>query len=124
MKKVFIVTDLGGGDGGKGGVVHKICTETKAHTVVKVGGAQGSHGVHTIRGENFAVNGNTIRVVKERDPLRCPWNELHVDIVVEATGHFEKRKEVSAHLHAGARRVIVTAPMKDDTPTFVLGVKV
>lgn len=53
MKKAFIVTDLGGGDGGKGGVVHKICSQMNAHTVVKVGGAQGSHGVRTSRGENF-----------------------------------------------------------------------
>lgn len=53
MKKVFTVTDLGPGEGGKGGVVHKICTETNAHTVVKVGGGQGSHGVRTSRGESF-----------------------------------------------------------------------
>lgn len=52
-KKVFIVTDLGGGDGGKGGVVHKICVQNKAHTVVKVGGAQGSHGVRTSAGQSF-----------------------------------------------------------------------
>lgn len=52
-KKIFTVTDLGGGDGGKGGVVHKICTFMKAHTVIKVGGAQGSHGVRTARGNAF-----------------------------------------------------------------------
>lgn len=52
-KNIFTVTDLGGGDGGKGGVVHKICVQKKAHTVVKVGGAQGSHGVRTSRGESF-----------------------------------------------------------------------
>jgi adenylosuccinate synthase len=53
MKKVFIVTDLGPGDGGKGGVVHKICREMGSHTVVKKGGAQGNHGVRTSRGESF-----------------------------------------------------------------------
>jgi adenylosuccinate synthase len=52
-KKVFTVTDLGGGDGGKGGVVHKICSQMNAHTVLKVGGAQGSHGVRTASGESF-----------------------------------------------------------------------
>lgn len=52
-KKVFTITDLGGGDGGKGGVVHKVSIVTDAHTVVKVGGAQGSHGVRTSRGESF-----------------------------------------------------------------------
>ncbi|HEU5114713.1 MAG TPA: adenylosuccinate synthetase [Candidatus Paceibacterota bacterium] len=52
-KQIFTVTDLGGGDGGKGGIVHKIAIETNAHTVLKVGGAQGSHGVRTSRGEAF-----------------------------------------------------------------------
>jgi adenylosuccinate synthase len=52
-KKIFTATDLGGGDGGKGGVVHKICCQTDAHTVLKMGGAQGSHGVRTSRGETF-----------------------------------------------------------------------
>jgi adenylosuccinate synthase len=54
--KVYIVTDLGPGDGGKGGVVHKIVTMTRAHTVIKVGGAQGSHGVCTSAGERFAFS--------------------------------------------------------------------
>lgn len=53
QKKAYTVTDLGGGDGGKGGVVHKLCALRRPHTVVKVGGAQGSHGVSTNRGEKF-----------------------------------------------------------------------
>lgn len=56
VKKVYIVTDLGPGDGGKGGVVHKISTMMRARTIVKVGGAQGSHGVATSRGERFAFS--------------------------------------------------------------------
>lgn len=52
-KQLFTITDLGGGDGGKGGIVHKICSIKKAHTVVKVGGAQGSHGVRTSSGQSF-----------------------------------------------------------------------
>jgi adenylosuccinate synthase len=52
-KKLFTITDLGGGDGGKGGVVHKVCCVKHAHTVLKVGGAQGSHGVRTERGQRF-----------------------------------------------------------------------
>ncbi|MFA5069805.1 MAG: adenylosuccinate synthetase [Patescibacteria group bacterium] len=55
-KKVYTVTDLGPGDGGKGGVVHAISTRMKPHTIVKVGGAQGSHGVATSRGERFAFS--------------------------------------------------------------------
>lgn len=56
VKKVYIVTDLGPGDGGKGGVVHKIATMTKARTVIKVGGGQGSHGVKTSEGFSFAFS--------------------------------------------------------------------
>ncbi len=74
------------------------------------------------QGDTLTVNGKPICMVKERDPARCPWKELHVDIVVEATGNFDTEKEVRGHLDAGAKRVIVTAPMKDHTPTFVLGV--
>ncbi len=75
-----------------------------------------------VEGEDFSVNGRKVRVVKERDPAKCPWKELGVDIVVESTGNFDVRDEVDGHLQAGARKVIVTAPMKDDTPMFVKGV--
>jgi adenylosuccinate synthase len=54
--KVYVVTDLGPGDGGKGGVVHKIATMMRAHTIIKKGGAQGSHGVRTSKGEQFAFS--------------------------------------------------------------------
>jgi adenylosuccinate synthase len=56
MKKLYMITDLGPGDGGKGGVVHKIAHMQKAHTIVKVGGAQGSHGVRTSNGDFFAFS--------------------------------------------------------------------
>ena len=72
--------------------------------------------------EHLLVNGKPVRVVKERDPDGCPWKELKVDIVIEATGHFTTSEAAAAHLRAGAKKVIVTAPMKDDTPTFVKGV--
>jgi glyceraldehyde 3-phosphate dehydrogenase len=75
-----------------------------------------------VAGDNFTVNGKPVRVVKERDPAKCPWKELGVDIVVESTGAFDTREEVSGHLKAGAKRVIVTAPTKDDIPMFVKGV--
>jgi len=75
-----------------------------------------------VSSEDFTVNGKPVKVVKERDPAKCPWKELGVDIVIEATGHFRTSEKASAHLEAGAKKVIVTAPMKDDTPTFVKGV--
>ena len=72
--------------------------------------------------DHIVVNGKKVAVVKERDPGKCPWQNLGVDVVVEATGNFDTREEVQSHLKAGARKVIVTAPMKDDTPMFVKGV--
>lgn len=72
--------------------------------------------------EHMIVNGQEVRIVKEKDPAKCPWKELKVDIVIESTGHFTTTEKASGHIKAGASRVIVTAPMKDDTPTFVLGV--
>ncbi|MBU0767142.1 type I glyceraldehyde-3-phosphate dehydrogenase [Patescibacteria group bacterium] len=68
------------------------------------------------------VNGKEVRIVKERDPALCPWKELEVDIVVEATGKFRTRESAQGHLDAGAKKVMVTAPMKDNTPTFVKGI--
>ncbi len=71
---------------------------------------------------HFSVGSQRVRVVKERDPSKCPWKEEKVDIVVESTGNFETAEEVEGHRKAGAKKVIVTAPMKDETPMFVKGV--
>ena len=78
--------------------------------------------IHVVDDNTISVNGSNVRVVKEKDPSKCPWKELGVDIVVESSGHFTTYDSAKAHIDAGAKRVIVTAPMKDDTPTFVLGV--
>lgn len=75
-----------------------------------------------IAGENMIVNGRTVRIVKEKEPEKCPWKELDVDVVVEATGKFRTHEKAEGHLKAGAKKVVVTAPMKDDTPTFVKGI--
>jgi len=75
-----------------------------------------------VRDADMSVNGKTIRIIKEKDPAHCPWKDLAVDIVIEATGHFTTYEKAHGHIEAGAKRVIVTAPMKDDTPTFVKGV--
>lgn len=68
------------------------------------------------------VNGKEVRIVKEREPAKCPWKELGVDVVLESTGHFTTEETAKMHLEAGTKKVIVTAPMKDSTPTFVRGV--
>lgn len=68
------------------------------------------------------VDGDEIRVTSERDPANLPWKELEVDIVFEATGRFTKREDAAKHLEAGAKKVIITAPGKDEDITIVLGV--
>lgn len=80
------------------------------------------NGTVDVQGKDLVVNGKTVNVVKERDPGKCPWKDLGVDIVIEATGNFDTRDEVAPHLQAGAGKVVVTAPMKDDTLTIVRGV--
>jgi len=68
------------------------------------------------------VDGKDIRVLSERDPGALPWNEMEVDIVVESTGFFTKRDQAGKHLDAGARKVIISAPAKEEDITIVLGV--
>jgi glyceraldehyde 3-phosphate dehydrogenase len=68
------------------------------------------------------VNGQAIRVFSERDPLRLPWAELGVDIVIESTGLFTKAELAAKHVEAGARKVVISAPATGDDGTFVLGV--
>ncbi len=85
-----------------------------------------THGIFngTIAVENghLVVNGKTIRVTAERDPANLKWNEVGAEYVVESTGLFLEKTNASAHIKAGAKRVIMSAPAKDDTPTFVMGV--
>ena len=68
------------------------------------------------------VDGEEIQVFTEADPAVLPWADLGVDVVIESTGKFRTRDTAAAHLDAGARKVILSAPPKDDVPTFVLGV--
>jgi len=75
-----------------------------------------------VDGEHLNVNGKPVRVVKERDPVKCPWKELKVDLVIEASGKFRSREKAQGHVDAGAKTVLVTAPPKDDIPMIVRGV--
>ncbi|MBI4251911.1 MAG: type I glyceraldehyde-3-phosphate dehydrogenase [Candidatus Tectomicrobia bacterium] len=70
----------------------------------------------------IVVNGKTIKVLAERDPEKLPWGQLGVQVAVESTGRFTKRADAEKHLKAGARKVIISAPAKDEDITIVLGV--
>jgi glyceraldehyde 3-phosphate dehydrogenase len=75
-----------------------------------------------VDGSTLVVNGSKIRLSAERDPAELKWNELDVDVVVESTGLFLTAETAQKHIDAGARKVIMSAPSKDDTPMFVFGV--
>ena len=73
-------------------------------------------------GGNLVVNGKTIKVLAERDPANLPWKDLGVQVVIESTGHFTDAAKAAAHLKAGAKKVIISAPAKDEDITIVMGV--
>ncbi len=75
-----------------------------------------------VEGGNIVVNGKTIRLTQERDPANLKWNEVGADIVIESTGLFLTKETCQKHIDAGAKKVIQSAPSKDDTPMFVFGV--
>jgi glyceraldehyde 3-phosphate dehydrogenase len=73
--------------------------------------------------DTLVVDGKTIKILAEKDPANLPWKKLEVDVVVECTGVFRKLEDAKKHLTAGAKKVIISAPAKDEeVPSFVLGV--
>lgn len=75
-----------------------------------------------VEGNNLVVNGKTIRVTSERDPNNLKWDEVGAEYIVESTGFFLTKETAQAHINAGAKKVILSAPSKDDTPMYVMGV--
>jgi len=73
-------------------------------------------------GDSIVLNGKKIKVLAERDPAKLPWKELGVDIVLECTGLFRSREKAAAHLTAGAKKVIISAPGTDEDITVCMGV--
>ncbi len=79
-------------------------------------------GTVEVKDGHLVVNGKTIRVTAEKDPANLKWNEVGAEYVVESTGLFLDKAKAEAHIKAGAKRVVLSAPSKDDTPMFVMGV--
>ena len=79
-------------------------------------------GTIEVKDGKLVVNGNAIRVTSEKNPADLKWNEVNAEYVVESTGLFLTKEKAQAHIDAGAKRVIMSAPSKDDTPMFVYGV--
>lgn len=80
------------------------------------------NGTVVVEGDKMIVNGDEIRITSERDPAKLPWGELSVDVVYECTGIFTSKEKASAHITAGAKKVIISAPGTDVDATVVFGV--
>src|ERR1700694_4805852 len=104
------------------GINHLGPVETNAH-LLRFDSVHGRFpGTVTIEGDSISVGNGKIRVSAERDPSRLPWKELGVDIALECTGIFTARDKAAAHLTAGAKRVLVSAPADNADATIVFGV--
>ena len=96
--------------------------ETLAH-LIKYDSNHGKFSGEVIPLEDgLLVNGKKVKLLSSRDPKELPWKELDIDIVIEATGKFNSKEKASLHLEAGAKRVILTAPGKNEDITIVMGV--
>ena len=96
--------------------------KTLAH-LLKYDSVQGNYsGEVKADGDNIVADGDSFKVLAERDPANLPWKDLGVDVVIESTGLFRDREGASKHLNAGAKKVIISAPAKEPDLTIALGV--
>ncbi|KYD10805.1 glyceraldehyde-3-phosphate dehydrogenase [Heyndrickxia sporothermodurans] len=96
--------------------------ETLAH-LIKYDTTHGKFDVDILSTDNeLIVNGHRIQLLNQRNPVELPWEKLNIDIVIEATGKFNARDKAAQHLQAGAKKVILTAPGKNEDVTIVMGV--
>lgn len=79
-------------------------------------------GTIEVKDNNLIINGNPIRITAEKEPANLKWNEVGADVVIECTGRFLTQELAEAHIQAGAKKVVLSAPPKDDIPMFVMGV--
>jgi len=80
------------------------------------------NGTVDVKDGNLIVNGKTIRVTAEKDPANLKWDAVGAEVIIESTGLFLTQESAGKHITAGAKKVVMSAPAKDDTPTFVMGV--
>ncbi|MGX7058689.1 type I glyceraldehyde-3-phosphate dehydrogenase [Vagococcus humatus] len=96
--------------------------KTLAH-LLKYDSTQGRfNGEVEVKDGSFVVNGKEVKVLEEKDPANLPWGDLGVEIVLECTGFFATKEKAEAHLTAGAKRVVISAPGGNDVPTIVYNV--
>jgi glyceraldehyde 3-phosphate dehydrogenase (phosphorylating) len=96
--------------------------ETMAH-LLKYDSVLGPLGKEVkVTDEGFSVEGDHIKLLSERDPSDLPWGDLGIDVVIESTGFFTKRADAVKHVQGGAKKVIISAPAKDEDITIVMGV--
>jgi glyceraldehyde 3-phosphate dehydrogenase len=96
--------------------------ETLAH-LIKYDTNHGKFDGEVLAGDDhLIVNGNKVLLINERDPQKLPWKDLGIDIVIEATGKFNSKDKAMLHVDAGAKKVILTAPGKNEDVTIVMGV--
>jgi glyceraldehyde 3-phosphate dehydrogenase len=79
-------------------------------------------GTVSVENGKLIINGQAVRITAERDPANLKWDEVGADVVLECTGLFLSQEAANAHILAGAKKVVLSAPAKDDTPTYVMGV--
>ena len=120
--RVFFRTALASQDVEVVGVNDLANAKTLAHLLKHDSVHGGLAAEVTVKDEAIFVDGREVRVCAQKDPAALPWRELGVDVVVESTGLFRDTATASKHLHAGAKKVIITAPAKDPDVTLVLGV--
>ncbi|KAA0456941.1 MAG: aldehyde dehydrogenase, partial [Candidatus Thioglobus sp.] len=75
-----------------------------------------------VAGDNFIIDGKKVRLSAERNPADLKWGDIGVDVAIDCTGFFLTKESCQAHIDAGAKKVVQSAPSKDDTPMFVYGV--
>ncbi len=107
--------------------INDLTTPTMLAHLLKYDSAQGRYALADTVSANdeertLTVNGKTIRIYEEKDAANLPWGELDVDVVLECTGFYTKKEKAQAHINAGAKKVVISAPAGNDLPTIVYGV--